>query len=204
MQANFQLKTGLNTSALKVATKQDESVVVNILCQSFKSDPLISWMLGKSRNPDKLKILMTYLFRQALKIGEIFLTQDKTATAIWKSDLKEKLSWEFIYRNISFLFQIGVKSVIRMLSSESFTYKQFPKYTQYRHLVLLAVLPENRGKGLASDLMNPLLNEMKSTEKPVYLETANCTNVKIYTKKGFSIYNIWQKIGIKVYYLKRV
>lgn len=189
---------------LKRATIKDESVVVNILCESFKSDPLISWMLEKSKNPAKLKVMMTYLFRQSLKIGKVFLTEDETATAMWRCEKKDIINMEFILRNVDFLIKIGFRSVFRIISSENFTYKQYPKQKRYCHLLMIAVLPESRGKGYASVLMNPVLNDMESKSRPVYLETANIKNISIYAKKGFSIYNIWRKYGVKLYYLKRV
>ena len=53
---------------------------------------------------------------------------------------------------------------------------------------MIGVLPEAQGKGLASALMNPMLQRMKEKSIPVFLETANLRNVDIYKKKGFKIF----------------
>jgi ribosomal protein S18 acetylase RimI-like enzyme len=53
---------------------------------------------------------------------------------------------------------------------------------------MIGVLPEAQGKGLASTLMNPLLQRMNEKSIPVFLETANPRNVDIYKKKGFNIF----------------
>ncbi|NQU53857.1 MAG: GNAT family N-acetyltransferase [Bacteroidetes bacterium] len=189
---------------LRKATRNDEEKVVNILCNSFKNDPHIKWMLEKSRNPDKLKSIMTSIFRKTITVGKIFLTTDETATALWKSEKKEKFNFEFIKRNLNFLFKVGVKSVVRILANESFTYKQYPKTEKYFHLYAIGVLPESQGKGYASSLMNPILNEMEKNSRPVYLETANIKNVQIYIKKGFKIYNKWINNGIELYYMRKL
>jgi ribosomal protein S18 acetylase RimI-like enzyme len=66
--------------------------------------------------------------------------------------------------------------------------KNFRKYPRYCHLYVIGVLPEAQGKGLASTLMNPVLQAMKEKSIPVFLETANLRNVGIYKKKGFEIF----------------
>jgi ribosomal protein S18 acetylase RimI-like enzyme len=53
---------------------------------------------------------------------------------------------------------------------------------------MIGVWPEAQGKGLASALMNPMIQRMKEKSIPVFLETANLRNVEIYKKKGFKIF----------------
>jgi ribosomal protein S18 acetylase RimI-like enzyme len=53
---------------------------------------------------------------------------------------------------------------------------------------MIGVLPEAQGKGLASALMNPMIQRMKEKSITVFLETANQRNVDIYKKKGFKIF----------------
>ena len=187
---------------LRNAGYADEAVVVNILCKSFENDPHIKWMLEKSKYPEKLKAIMTYVFHQTMKIGNIYLTEDKTATALWTSEKNEKFTFEFVKRNVKFLFQVGLQTVVRILTNESFTYKQYPKGEKYYHLYLIGVLPESQGKGYANLLMNPVLYEMEEKSIPVFVETANPLNVQIYLKKGFKTYKTWIKSGLKLYYMR--
>ncbi len=102
-----------------------------------------------------------------------------------------------------FLFQVGVKSVVRILNNESFTYKQYPKTGKFCHLYAIGVLPKSQGKGYASSLLNPILKEMEKYARPVFLETANAKNVHIYIKKGFITYNKWVNNGIELFYMKK-
>ena len=197
-------KSSSNQIKLRLATSKDETKAVAILCHSFKNDPHIIWMLEKSKYPKKLEAIMTYVFRQTLNVGKIYLTEDETATALWTSEKKEKINIEFFKRNLSFLFKVGLRSVVRILTNESFTYKQYPKNKKYTHLYVIGVLPESQGKGYASSLMNPVLNETEQRSEPVFLETANLKNVQIYIKKGFEIYNKWLNHGIELYYMRKI
>jgi ribosomal protein S18 acetylase RimI-like enzyme len=76
----------------------------------------------------------------------------------------------------------------RAVESEAHIHNNFRKYPRYCHLYMIGVLPEAQGKGLASTLMNPMLQSMKEKSIPVFLETANLRNVDIYKKKGFKIF----------------
>ena len=187
---------------LRKAEYKDKAIVTNILAVSFKNDPQVNWYLEESRNRNKLNILIDYVFEETIRKGEIYLSEDNMAAALWNSAKKEKFSLNYIYRNLSFLFRIGIKSTIRILKMMNITYSQYPKNRSYFHLHLIGVLPEAQGKGLASLLMNPILAEKKANKIPVYLETANQKNVEIYKGKGFSVFNTIQTENPTIYFMR--
>jgi len=90
--------------------------------------------------------------------------------------------------NLAFLIRIGIKSVIRIVKLEAHIHNKFREYPRYCHLYMIGVLPEAQGKGLASTVMNPMVQRMKEKSIPVFLETANLRNVDIYKKKGFKVF----------------
>lgn len=116
------------------------------------------------------------------------MSDDNNGVALWDFERNEKVSFHYIWLNLAFLIRIGIKSVVRILKSESYVYNNFRKYPRYCHLYLIGVLPEAQGKGLASALMNPMIQTMKEESIPVFLETANPRNVDIYKKKGFKTF----------------
>jgi GNAT superfamily N-acetyltransferase len=172
---------------MRLATLADVDLIADILLVSFRNDPHVTWLLEESRNKFKLKILIDYVVHQTLRRGEIYLSDGNNAVALWDFERKERMSFHYIWRNLSFLFQIGIKSVVRIVKSEALVYNNFGKYQRYCHLYMIGVLPEEQGKGLASALMNPMMQRMKEKSIPVFLETANLRNVDIYKKKGFKI-----------------
>jgi GNAT superfamily N-acetyltransferase len=155
---------------------------------SFKDDPHLNWLLEESKNQRKLDILIQYVVDQTLRRGEIYLSDSNDAVALWDFERDEKMSLHYIYRNLAFLMQIGIKPVMRILKSESIVHKNFIRFSRFCHLYMIGVLPEAQGKGVASALMNPTIQRMKERSIPLFLETANPRNVEIYKKKGFNIF----------------
>ena len=173
---------------MRRATLTDVELIKNILLVSFKNDPHVNSLLEESKNERKLNILIDYVVDQTFRRGEIYLSDDNNAVALWDFEGNEKMSLHYIWRNLAFLIRIGIKSVIRIVKSEALIHNNFRKYPRYCHLFMIGVLPEAQGMGLASALMNPMLQRMKEKSIPVFLETANPRNVDIYKKKGFKIF----------------
>ena len=173
---------------MRIATCADVDLIENILLVSFKNDPHVNWLLEESKNKFKLKVLIDYVVHQTLRRGEMYLSDDNNAVALWDFERNEKLSFHYIWRNLAFLTQIGIESVVRIVKSEAHVHNNFRKCPRYCHLYMIGVLPEAQGKGLASALMNPMIQRMKEKSIPVFLETANPRNVDIYKKKGFNIF----------------
>src|SRR5580704_8706207 len=181
-------RTVIQGNLMKRATLADVDLIKNILLVSFKNDPHVNFLLEESKNERKLDILMDYVVDQTFRQSGIYLSDDNNGVALWDSERNEKMSLHYIWRNLAFLIRIGIKSVIRIVKSEAHVHKNFRKYPCYYHLYMIGVLPEAQGRGLATALMNPILQTMKEKSIPVFLETANLRNVGIYQKKGFKIF----------------
>ena len=173
---------------MRRATLADVDLIKKILLVSFKNDPHVNCLLEPSKNKHKLNILIDYVVDQTFRRGEIYLSDDNNAVALWDFESNEKMSLRYIWQNLAFLIRIGISSVIRIVKSEDRIHNNFRKYPRYCHLYMIGVLPEAQGKGLASLLMNPMLQRMKEKSIPVFLETANLRKVDIYKKKGFKVF----------------
>jgi ribosomal protein S18 acetylase RimI-like enzyme len=173
---------------MRTATLADVALIKNILLVSFKNDPHLNSLLEESKNQRKLTILIECVVDQTFRRGEIYLSDDNSAVALWDFEGNEKISLHYLWRSLAFLIRIGIKSVIRIVKSEAHIHNNFRKYSRYCHLYMIGVLPEAQGKGLASTLMNPMLQRMKEKSIPVFLETANLRNVDIYKRKGFKVF----------------
>lgn len=80
---------------------------------------------------------------------------------------------------------------------------EYPRDDSFYHLYLIGVLPESQGKGLASELINPIIEDISKKSIPVYLETANPINVEIYKKKGFTVFKSIPIEDITIYFMKK-
>lgn len=167
------------------ANNADKAIVVDILVHSFVVDPHVSWLLERCDHPNKLRILMNYIFEETISKGEIYIHEDECAVALWDSERPARFTFQYILRHLQLFFRIGPRSIHRMLGMELEIHKIYPKKLPYFHLYLLAVSPEMQGRGYASKMLNPVLEQKVAAGIPVYLETANPANVEIYKKKGF-------------------
>jgi len=189
-------------STMRKANHNDKNTVVEILTASFEKDPHVNWLVAQSKKKNKLKTLVEYVFGESLERGEIYISDDNKAVALWNSDKREKFTFRFIVRNLSFLFHVGLRSTIRALTAGKKIHDFYPKHQRYFQLYMIGVLPEAQGIGLASSLMNPMIERMEMENIPLYLETANARNVEIYKKKGFVIFNTMQ-FGSNTFYMLR-
>lgn len=71
---------------MRRANPEDKAVVIKILMESFKTDPYVTWLSGKSNSPDKLKYLISYVVDETFGNGEIYLSDNNKATALWNSE----------------------------------------------------------------------------------------------------------------------
>jgi len=188
---------------MKRARFEDKTVVVDILTKSFKNDPHINFLLEKSKNKNKLRIIMEYVFEESFNRGEIYLSDDNTAAALWNTTKKEKITWGYIYRNLSFLFRIGLSSTLRVLKMDKLVYKYHPLKERYAHLYTIGVLPESQGKGYAKELISFMIDKMKATKATLYLETANTKNIGIYNKIGFHVFQTINMDGHTLFCMNR-
>lgn len=188
---------------MRKITPGDKPTVCKILIESFRNDPYMNWLSDEIKKKDKLKYLIEYVVDQTFENGEIYLSDDSNATAMWNSEKKEKFTFNFIYRNLLFLFRMGIKATIGVVRKDKFTHDQYPKTDAFSHLFMVGVLPEAQGKGLASELINPMIEKMTESSIPMFLETANPVNVEIYRKKGFSVFKTVNTETITIYFMQK-
>jgi len=191
-----------NNNELILANYSDKPLIVKILTDTFKNDPCLNWLIEKVSKKNKLEIIVNYVVDETLCTGNIFFTHDKKAVALWKNENTEKFTFKFIKRNISFLFKMGIKCVVKNLKMGNLSHVHFPRDSKYYYLYMIGVLNEAQGNGLASKLMNPILKYCQSENIPVFLETANPRNVEIYKKKGFVITDTFNEKNISINYMR--
>lgn len=192
---------------MRKASAKDKDRVIVILTRSFADDPHVGWLTKSNEggHRERLRILMEVAFAEALAAGEIYLTDDETGTALWKNPLKSRFSFTILLSQMRLVRLFGFSRVRELLASEKYTKRQYPK-TDFLYLWLIGVLPEGRGKGNASELLDPILLDAERKNLPVYLETANARNVEIYGSKGFRVYHEWkpsQKDPLTVRFMRR-
>lgn len=185
----------------KKADKKDSDRLVDIICSSFVNDPCFRWMIGQKNFEKKIYFLADYLVEETLAKGEVFIGPTGDAAALWQSEKKERLSLAVIFRNLKFLFNMGLPTVWRSLKLLKLKYAQISNQNPYLYLACIGVMPSGQGKGLAKALLDPVLADAENSGRDVYLETANPLNVNIYKKRGFEIIDEVDLSEIKITFM---
>lgn len=189
-------------SGIRPATSTDRQTVIDIISTSFQKDPCFAWLLAPSSHPEKVRILTTYLVDETFAKGNVYITDDRLGAALWHTNQPETFSWQYIVRNISLLRHLGIGSIRRCLRMQHHKNSHFPAGSRYAYLACIGVLPQAQGKGLASRLLVPVLQQYTSQQVPVFLETANAINVSIYEQKGFTLTDTVREENLSIYFMK--
>jgi len=172
---------------IKLASRKDKAIIHKIIIDSFSHDEGFKWMLKATKNPKKLEALIDYIIDESFNKGFIYINDDHCGISIWQTQKKEPFSINIITRSLKLLVSLKLVTLLRLIRFESLSHKQFPATGEFVYLMNLAVLPNNRGKGYASELMNPILDHYKSQNISAFLETSNFDNISLYKKKGFNL-----------------
>lgn len=157
---------------MRKATLENKSIITEILMESIKNDPHMFWLTEESRQPNKLKVVIGFIVDEALRKGNVYLNDDHTAIALWCSEKKEKLSFNNLFRNLSFPFKVGIKATISITMKDRMCYNQNPKTGKFPFIYDWRVARKSR-KRTRQRLNHPIIDESAKKSIPVYLETAN-------------------------------
>lgn len=186
--------------------KSHKKQAMDILLSSFVDYDLNYLMCKKHKKgyEKRFKIMMEYNFEECLINGEIWLTDDlKTGILMTKDPKKARLNFRFLFMLLKLVLSIGVIQTLKNIRIANRFLRNHPKNKDYLHLWIIAVIPEQQGKGYSSKILN-FIDEYSN--KDIYLETTSEKNVKVYLSKGYKIFDEANKkdYGINVWMLKKL
>lgn len=193
------------TSNVRHATPGDLPWMQDVLGRAFDDDPVWDWVLppGIPRRHDRISTLMRMFADAHLPDGEVYVTDDRTAAAVWCPEGKWEIPVSYFVRHaIPLLRAIGLRrtpSLKVLLDVE----KAHPKAPHY-YLALLGTDPLHQGKGHGGRLIRPIVERADAEGLGCYLESSKDTNVPFYRRFGFEVtgqYDI--KGGPTIWYMWR-
>jgi GNAT superfamily N-acetyltransferase len=159
--------------------------------RAFEDDPYTVNVIPEKKKRANLKLAFQFYMRFALYEGAEGYTTSPACegVAIWSNPENKRHSWgSFLHAGNPFLpLRCGLRYVITEMRVNSFCANIKKIYAPKSHiyLALLAVDPVRQNKGIASVLINPLLEKCDREGLPCYLETQNVKNVSMYNHFGF-------------------
>lgn len=171
------------------AEKSDIAVLKNTLAQAFINDPMTKWTV---KNDAKIFERMELMFETMIKHfgltqGHVHTTSERNGCSVWVSPQDNtKFSFTGFSLIAAWLKIVGIERMPKILKTASILSKYHPKEECY-YLMALGVKPEDQGKGIASQIITPVLELCDKEGISAYLETSNITNIGFYQKHGFEI-----------------
>ncbi len=185
------------------AQYEDKSLVVDILTSTFDDNKSVNYIIKQDeKRAIRLKRLLEYSFDACYLFGDVFLTENKKGCALILMPDKKKTSIKSILLDVKLILScIGISNVKKALNRGKKIKQLQSKGLKY-YLWYIGVFPDEQTKGIGSKLMAEVIEEGRSKQRPVYLETSTLINIPWYEKFGFKIYNELD-LGYKLVFMKR-
>lgn len=187
---------------MKKALKSDRNLIVDILSKSFDANQSVNYIVKQDQNREKrVRVLMNYSFDICFLFGDVYLSDNNQGCALVLYPDKKKTTLKSVMLDVQLLFKsIGITNISKALERESKIRKIQAKEHMY-YLWFIGVIPEHQGSGIGTDLINELIQDSRTQERNIYLETSSIKNLPWYKRFGFKIYNELA-LSYQLYFLK--
>lgn len=172
------------------ATQNDFDVVCDVTAKGFADDPVLTWMLRKG--PDQAETVRLFIRTMArliyFRTGESWVNDAGTGATMWlPPGASGDLSFREQIRSTPTMIRLaGLTGIPRLLRVQSFLDEKHPKEPHY-YLFTIASLPEMRGQGIGSGLMEPMMQQFDQEQIPSYLENSKEANLSFYQRHGYEV-----------------
>jgi GNAT superfamily N-acetyltransferase len=168
--------------SVRIATRADEAVVVDIIVLAFSADPVARWCWP---DPHRYLAAMPTFVRafagQAFDGGSAFQTADAAGGALW---LRPGMHPDEASMGELLEGTMAAPARAELLAAIERTAAYHPKGPHW-FLPLAGVDPARQGQGHGTALMAHALAECDREHLPAYLESTNPRNVTLYERHGF-------------------
>ncbi len=160
--------------------------VLEILTASFKDNQSIHFVLKQDRKRDvRLRKLIEYAIFYGERFGELYLSEDRNACYITLDTEKKKMTLSSIIWDLKLIFQcIGIRHIKKVLKREALIKSNHPN-EGFIHLWYIGVIPTQQNLGNGTRLMKRIIENAKSQNKKIFLETSTESNFIFYENLGF-------------------
>jgi ribosomal protein S18 acetylase RimI-like enzyme len=177
---------------LRRATPADASRLVQVLTRAFDEDPLYRWLVPPGPRREARLSGLFWLILKYLSDDwrEIFTTPSTDAVALWLRPGMQKVPpLRQALLLPAFSRVLGLRHIpagLRLMAHMDALHARFAPEPHY-YLSLLAVAPEQQGRGVGGALLKPMFERCAREGRRIYLETAQLKNVPYYQRQGFSV-----------------
>jgi ribosomal protein S18 acetylase RimI-like enzyme len=181
----------VQTSVMRLA-KDQVAQATAVLSRAFQEYPLIRFTIpNAARRPAATAALHDVVIRYCLRHGEVYTTPEVAGAACW---LPPDQPFPTLFRMLRagmhrVPFRFGWSGSLRLRAVDTLAQQLHRTHVPGPHwyLWLIGVDPEHQGKGVAAQLVQPVVQRADADHLPCYLETHKEMNVSIYQRLGFTV-----------------
>jgi GNAT superfamily N-acetyltransferase len=160
--------------------------MAHVQMRAFEDDPLITWMLPPDDFERRGSVFFESLIRASMIHDSIYTTDDSVCTATWAPPG----GWAFTEEQIGIMAdpfaEAAGERADRALGVLAELAEVHPSEPHW-YLEVLGTHPDWQRRGIASEVLAPVLQLCDADGLPAYLETQKESNVPFYRRHGFEV-----------------
>ena len=163
----------------------DHDGAADVITAAFFDDPVTDWLIpDRERRTEVLPPLFRLYVDWFAPHGETYVTADGAGAALWLPPGRELLSGDAAETYVADIEAAAGNDAPRMFALDDF-FEQHAPAVPHWHLQLLAVHPDQQGRGLGSALLDAVLPVADSRREHAYLEATTLRSRALYERHGF-------------------
>ena len=168
--------------------KEDIKKAVDVFVNAYSDDPMFEKFITEE---DKQRAQFEVMTKFCMKYGNVFSTSDNIegVMAITPHDKGDMTGWR-VFRSGGFFLGMKLASLRKIMEQTANALEEAKKDLDigpYIFLFIMAVSKEFQGKGFGGKFLRAIIEKSEIEKKPIYLETQNEKNVKLYEHFGFHV-----------------
>jgi N-acetylglutamate synthase-like GNAT family acetyltransferase len=172
---------------IRKATEQDIPAMAEMLSRAFHEDPIVDWVFeDEASRPKYTRRFFAGRARVLIGQREIYLADGHAAAAMWARPDEWRDPPLQALKELAVLVPGVGRRVGRVMRGLVQVEARHPKPPHW-YLAVLGTEPDRQGEGLATALLQGVLEDCDRNEVPAYLETGTERNVAFYTRHGFRV-----------------
>jgi ribosomal protein S18 acetylase RimI-like enzyme len=173
--------------AIREATAADIPAIARSMARAFHDDPIVAWVFEDEATRPKYANRF-FTGRAKLLIGqrETYTVEGGLAAAMWARPDEWQDPPLVALRELAALVPAVGRRIPRTLRGLVQIEARHPKPPHW-YLAVLGTDPDRQGEGIATALIQPVLDSCDRDEVPAYLETGTQRNVDFYVRHGFKV-----------------
>lgn len=168
------------------------SKVLDSVALAYEDYPMFNYLVkGNSKSTSIKRIIQSSIMANNVDYIGLSFGENNEAVALFiKPNYKGAPALPFLFKGgFKLIFKHSLSIVYRLMNYEKFAMKIKDKYTNHNcwYLYSLTVHPKYQHTGLATKVMQPMLDFFDATGQSCYLETNKDCNIAMYEHFGFKL-----------------